>query len=70
MGAKATADGARYKLGTIAGKPAVSAKNTSHICRTGKLFSATGEYKARVAAGEEDPKPKLPWFKSSSTSDN
>ena len=70
VGAKATADGARYKLGTIAGKPAVSAKNASHICRTGRLFSATDEYKARVAAGEEDPKPKLPWFKSSATSDN
>ena len=70
VGAKATADGARYKLSTIAGKPAVSAKNAAYICRAGKAWTATDEYKARVATGETSPKPKLPWFPGSQTSDN
>ncbi len=70
VGAKTTADGARYKLSTIANKPAVSAKNAAYICRTGKAWAATDEYKARVAAGEKNPTPKLPWFAGSQTSDN
>lgn len=70
VGAKATADGERYKLSTIAGKPSVSAKNAAYICRAGKAWTATDEYKARVAAGEKDPKPKLPWFAGSQTADN
>lgn len=70
VGAKATADGARYKLSTVAGKPSVSAKNAAYICRTGKAWTATDEYEARVATGEKDPKPKLPWFAGSQTSDN
>lgn len=70
VGAKTTVDGARYKLATIAGKPAISAKNASHICRTGHAWTTTDEYKARVAAGEDNPKPKLPWFAGSQTSDN
>lgn len=70
IGVKTTADGARYKLATVEGKPTVSAKNATYICRTQKLFSQTDEYKARVAAGEKDPKPKLPWLNVPSTSDN
>ncbi len=70
VGAKATADGARYKLATISGKPAVSTKNATYICRTGKAWTTTEECRARVAAGEASPTPKLPWFASSATSDN
>ncbi len=70
IGVKTTADGERYKLSTVKGKPAVSAKNATYICRTQKLFSQTDEYKNRVAAGEKDPKPKLPWLNVPSTSDN
>lgn len=70
IGTKTTADGARYLLSTIEGKPAVSTKNATYICRTQKLFSKTDEYKKRVAAGEENPKPKLPWLNVPSTSDN
>lgn len=70
MGVKTTADGARYKLDSVKGKPSVSAKNATYICRTTKLFDKTDEYKNRVAAGEKDPKPKLPWFNVTSTSDN
>nr|WP_255417929.1 molybdopterin dinucleotide binding domain-containing protein [Gordonibacter sp. 28C] len=70
IGSKTTTDGDRYKLATIKGKPTVSAKNATYICRTQKLFSQTDEYKARVAAGEKDPKPKLPWLNVPSTSDN
>ncbi len=70
IGVKTTADGARYKLATVKGKPAVSTKNATYLCRTQKLFSQTDEYKARVAAGEKDPKPKLPWLNVPSTSDN
>lgn len=70
IGAKTTTDGARYLLSTVKGTPNVSTKNATYISRTNRKFSATDEYKNRVAAGETDPKPKLPWINISSGSDN
>lgn len=70
VSAKTSADGERYKLATVKGKPAVSAKTATYISRTGKTFDKTDEYKNRVAAGEKDPKPRLPWFSHPSGSDN
>lgn len=61
VSAKTTTDGTRYKLSTIAGKPSVSSKNAVQISRTGKAWKATDEYANRVASGESDPQPKLPW---------
>lgn len=63
-------DGERYLLGTVEGLPDVTAENATPICRTGKAFDATDEYANRVAAGEKDPQPKLPWFQASNRSDN
>lgn len=62
-----TYDG-RYLLDTVEGLPDVSA--ATPICRAGKLFDATDEYKNRVAAGEIDPQPLLPWFEQLNMSDN
>lgn len=70
VSAKTSADGERYKLSTVKGKPAVSAKTATYISRTNKTFDKTDEYKARVAAGETDPKPRLPWYSHPSGSDN
>lgn len=70
LGPKTTADGDRYKLATIKGKPDVTPKTATHIARTGKAWNKTKEYAARVAAGETDPKPKLPWFPVAGASDN
>lgn len=71
VGAATTADGKRYKLSTIAGKPALTdAKNCQNIGRTKRIWKKTDEYKNRVAAGETDPKPLLPWFSHTGVSDN
>ncbi len=69
--APATAgNGARYKLGAIEGKPDVSTKNACYISRTVKAWEKTDEYKNRVAAGEKDPKPLMPWFANGAASDS
>ena len=65
-GAVTTADGERYKLATFE-NPGVSA---AYISRTNVSWEDTDEYKNRVAAGEEDPKPMLPWINVGSASDN
>ena len=71
IGAATTADGKRYKLSTIAGKPALAdAKNCQNIGRTKRIWKKTDEYKNRIAAGETDPKPLLPWFSHTGVSDN
>lgn len=61
--------GACYDLTTIAGLPNVSAKNAAMISRGGKAWEKTDEYKNRVAAGEKDPKPMLPWYTNAPQSD-
>ncbi|OUO91326.1 hypothetical protein B5F40_04270 [Gordonibacter sp. An230] len=68
MGASTTADGKRYKLGTVEGKPDIS--KAQCIARNGKAWEKTDEYKNRVAAGEKDPKPMLPWFPVESSADS
>ena len=68
VGAKTTADGERYKLGTIEGKPKNSAK--TNIARSKMNYVDTSEYKNRIAAGEEHPTPKLPWYKNPGGFDN
>ena len=70
IGGKGLADGPRYKLSTVIGKPSVSTKNATYISRTAKAWQATDEYKARIAAGEKNPQPKLPWFPVGISSDN
>ena len=62
--------GARYDIATVEGKPAVSSKNAVMISRTGRAWENTDEYANRVAAGEENPLPKLPWYPMASQSDN
>ena len=63
VGASTTADGKRYKLSTIAGKPAVTdGKTAMNIGRTKCAWQKTEEYQNRIDAGEKDPKPRLPWF--------
>ena len=69
-GPKTTGDGARYKLSVIPDKPDVSTKNATMIGRNGKAWTKTKEYENRVAAGEKDPKPKLPWFPTANSADN
>lgn len=69
-GGVAMTNGSRYLLNTVQGKPNVSAKNATYISRTNFDWTATDEYKNRVAAGETDPKPKLPWFSCNSPLDN
>ena len=68
MGAAATGKGARYDLGTLKGKPDMS--KATLISRNGKMWEQTDEYKNRIAAGEKDPKPKLPWFAMGTGADN
>lgn len=65
-----TGDGPRYKLATVKGKPAVSTKTARYISRTACAWQKTDEYKARVAAGEQNPQPKLPWYPIGVNSDN
>lgn len=47
----------------------MSTKNATYISRTAKVWKKTDEYKNRMAAGESDPKPKLPWFSHPSGAD-
>lgn len=61
--------GVCYDLTTIAGKPDVSNKNAAMISRGSRAWEKTDEYKARVAAGEKDPKPMLPWYTNAPQSD-
>ena len=71
VGASTTADGKRYKLATVKGKPAVTdGKTATNIGRTKIAWQKTEEYKNRVEAGEKDPKPRLPWFTYNGVSDN
>ena len=60
----------RYDISTVEGKPDVSSKNATYLSRTGKAWEATDEYANRVAAGEEDPKPMLPWYQLAGASDS
>lgn len=62
--------GARYDLSNPKGVPSVSLKNAVQLARCGTAFEATDEYKERMAAGEENPAPKLPWFPMASQSDS
>ena len=62
--------GARYDISTIEGLPNVTNKNAAMISRTARAWEATDEYKNRVAAGEENPTPKLPWYPMAQQSDN
>ena len=67
MGATTTGDGKRYKLSTVDGAPKVKGQC---IARNNKVWEKTNEYANRVAAGEKDPKPKLPWFTVGSSADS
>lgn len=69
MSPTTTGNGARYQLSKFE-KADVSTKNASYISRTGKTWESTDEYKARVAAGETDPKPLLPWYPFGPASDS
>lgn len=62
IGAKATADGARYLLSTVEGVPDVSPKNATRISRSGIAWEATEEYRRRTEADETNPIPELPWY--------
>ena len=64
--------GARYDVATasIEGMPDVTTSNAALISRTGRAWEATDEYKNRVAAGEENPEPKLPWYGFAGLSDS
>lgn len=61
--------GARYDIATnkTAG---VTAENATQIARCGHAWKDTDEYKNRVAAGEKDPKPMLPWYPMAKQSDS
>lgn len=63
------APGQRYDLAVVEGVPDVTMANSIHLAR-GRSWSQTDEYKNRVAAGETDPKPKLPWYSSGPLSDS
>ena len=64
--------GARYDIATasIEGMPDVSGKNAAQLARCGRAWEKTDEYANRVAAGEEDPQPLLPWYPMASQSDS
>lgn len=66
LGATTTGNGARYNL-SLQGAPETKGM---HIGRMGKKWEETDEYKNRVAAGEENPTPMLPYFPNPSASDN
>ncbi len=57
---KSSDDGERYLLSTIKGKPTQTAK--AKIDRESFAWTDTSEYARRVAAGETDPQPLLPWY--------
>ena len=60
-------DASRYLLGTVEGAPKRSGIS---IERCGMAWQDTSEYARRVAAGEKDPTPKLPWYPVPGDSDN
>lgn len=62
--------GARYDISTIEGLPDVSTKNAAMISRTARAWEDTDEYKNRIAAGEKNPTPRLPWYPMAKQSDN
>ena len=64
--------GARYNIATAAieGMPDVSGKNAAQLARCGRAWEKTDEYANRVAAGEENPQPLLPWYPMASQSDS
>lgn len=63
-------NGTRYSLGSIKGKPEISSKNAVYLARTGRSWTQTAEYQRRIAQGERDPKPMLPWFPFAPASDS
>lgn len=65
-------NGARYNIATAAieGMPDVSGKNAAQLARCGRAWEKTDEYANRVAAGEENPQPLLPWYPMASQSDS
>lgn len=62
--------GVRYDLATVKGAPDVTTKNAAMISRGSRAWEKTKEYANRVAAGEKDPKPKMPWFTNAPQSDS
>lgn len=65
----ATGNGDRYLLSKAEGIP--KNKPKARVDRTGCAWEDTSEYKRRMAAGEKDPKPMLPWYPGGvGTSDN
>lgn len=60
MTSAAADDGERYLLSTIDGTLPKRAK--AKVDRTGFAFEDTSEYARRVAAGEHNPLPLLPWY--------
>ncbi len=65
-----TGPGARYNLAPINAEGTAAAAAGTVISRTGCAFSATDEYAQRVAAGESDPQPRLPWYAVGRVSDS
>lgn len=63
-------NGTRYSLGSIKGKPEISSKNAVYLARTGRSWTQTAEYQRRIAQGERDPQPMLPWFPFAPASDS
>ena len=57
-----TGAGARYTLTPTNDAGKAAAGTGTYISRTGIPFSATDEYAQRVAAGESNPQPQLPWY--------
>lgn len=62
-------EGPRYNLQAIEGAPDVSAKNATAIHRCGKKWEDTDEYANRIAGGEKNPQPLLPWYENAINSD-
>ena len=69
IGAPSTGKGVRYDLstGAVAGMPENKATSLS---RTNVAWEDTCEYKNRMAVGEKDPQPKLPYYATNSNADN
>lgn len=55
-------DQGRYLMFAVPNLPMAAIASSTYISRTGLPFETTDEYVRRVAAGEENPKPLLPWF--------
>ncbi len=64
---RGVADGNKYKLSTIQGKPAVKG---ALISRTGFAYEKTSEYKRHIDKGENAYPAILPWFSYGGASDN